>query len=552
MRIGVLLVLLIILVGFLGAWAYLAQAVPAWSDEISHLSAAVGILKTGQPFHVAFDRNAQILSENLYVRGIEVTRLAALAFQLFGVSVPVARLVPLVFILLTWLLFIGYQALRGISPLSAAGAASALLFFGQSMVLEQALYVRVYAPMGLLLLLAMIALWEGFQAFKRNRPLRAIAWWGVMAVCVGVTTPRWHLIPLPVMLLGAYLLRERNRVALAGLPLAIPDRFRRLPLGRKCLLGGLAIYGVLSVGAVTTWWLDALASKLFGVQRAFSIYWDNLIGLTRFLLGVNVLLWIWVRGVLPRLKERMEFEAWLLSVGLISGLAIGLLMNHNYIFYSRFFYCSVILTVLGASHLIRVLSTRQTAAAVAAYLFLNAFVSWGTFRWDRSNIREAVAWLRQNTDSGDILLTFNSDLSLHGWGDLCDRAYPILREQYELPRSGQPVILELKPRVSTGITSYLYRDPARASRWYIPKEELKRLLNAHPQAGVYFLFTDHYQFRDRLFQRTTGKSRTRRKDLFGLLKEGDSGRELIPGLRSCGLRELDRKRLLAALENLDE
>lgn len=74
------------------------------------------------------------------------------------------------------------------------------------------------------------------------------------------------------------------------------------------------------------------------------------------------------------------------------------------------------------------------------------------------------------------------------------------------------------------------------------------LLEAHPSSEVYFLYTDHHGFRDRVYKLTTGRVRTVREDMFGLLKDWDVGEQVITGLRRCGLKRLDRGKLLRAFE----
>ena len=65
---------------------------------------------------------------------------------------------------------------------------------------------------------------------------------------------------------------------------------------------------------------------------------------------------------------------------------------------------------------------------------------------------------------------------------------------------------------------------------------------------MYFLYKDDHGFRDKLFLWTTGRSRSVRRDMYGLLKDWDVGDTVIPGLRSAGLRRLDRTKLLQVLE----
>src|SRR5207247_6270374 len=86
------------LLAFALLWARLAS-LPAWSDETTHMAAAYGLLKTGEPFLVDFDRCAVPLPLR-YLRGFEITWLTAQSYRVFGTSLAAARSVPVVFIVL--------------------------------------------------------------------------------------------------------------------------------------------------------------------------------------------------------------------------------------------------------------------------------------------------------------------------------------------------------------------------------------------------------------------------------------------------------------------
>ncbi|MBI4240951.1 MAG: hypothetical protein HY613_04470, partial [Candidatus Rokubacteria bacterium] len=98
---------LAVVAAFVGVWFALAERLVAWSDEITHLSAAQGLLLTGRPYLVAFDRCAA-LTPVQYFRGLEITWLAAQSYRLFGESLRAARSTPLLFTVLAWLAYAIY------------------------------------------------------------------------------------------------------------------------------------------------------------------------------------------------------------------------------------------------------------------------------------------------------------------------------------------------------------------------------------------------------------------------------------------------------------
>ena len=51
-----IVVLLMIPALFLAVWRFLAVNLPAWSDEITHLATAKGLLVSGQPLEWMFDK----------------------------------------------------------------------------------------------------------------------------------------------------------------------------------------------------------------------------------------------------------------------------------------------------------------------------------------------------------------------------------------------------------------------------------------------------------------------------------------------------------------
>ncbi|MBI4280434.1 MAG: hypothetical protein HY660_18430 [Armatimonadetes bacterium] len=529
-------VILVVLAGFLGTWAFLAGHLTAWSDEIGHMAVAKGILLTGRPRLAVFDRCAELTPIENW-RGYEVSWLTARAYQTFGESLTAARLVPLVFTLATWGVYVIYAVWREKAPARQVAFAT-VLFFGQSLVLEKALYVRVYAPALTLLLVSLIALWEGLRAWRGGRTGPAVLWFAAAAAAILYPTLRgWHPLILATFVLAVACLWLHGHGRVAAIAQAARRTLDVMPVALRYLALAVAVYAVLSTGAVTARLMDLVANRLVGVQRVHAIYWDNLLGLVRFGVVLNVLLLVWLwkppRSDAP---PRLDFHSWLLATGVLSGLLTGLFMNHNFVFYGRFFYLAAGLVVLGASRRLAAVPAARAVPLVVVFLAINVAASAANFYYDRSNIREAIAWLQRNTGPRDVVFAFNAELYVHGGSDLCARSIPIIRRV-----EGPPVVMR----------GYQWmRRPANV-RPYLTRDEMKEVLRSHSAANLYFLYTDHYQVRDRLFKWMTGRNRTIRLDMFGTLKDGDVGEEILPGLRGAGLKRLDRARLLKELEERD-
>ena len=546
---------------FTGVWFVLAGNLTTWSDEITQIATAKGILQTGNPFTgkpfiVFFDHCAQLLSSQ-YHRAVEVSRLTALSYEIFGDSITAARLVPFAFTIATWLLFIGYTRWRGYSS-GPQILVVTILFFGQSMILEKSLFVRMYAPMLFFLVLSLIAVWEAVIYWRARKLPLAIAALGLAVVSMGITAG-WHLLQFAIFALAvAFLGMMIRRIPPKYLLQRGWNQLASLPGTWRYL--GIAFLVLAAAGTMTVapQVINVLGAELVGLPKVFSTPWDNLFGLLRFLLVTNVLLVLWWRRSQSPDSDR-DFNSWILDVGVISGLLVALLMNHSLVFYTRFFYLSAALVTLGVSGMIVGLPSKQhVAAALGIYVVVNAFLSVITFQFDRDNSKSAINWLESNSSEQDIVLTFGGGLELNSGSPVCGRTESIYNFQREDGSSDSSLGVG-------GIITHARR-AAESSYPFITGDQLIGMLDSNPDADVYFMYTDGDHFRDTLFSWTTGRSRTQRNDLYGivmgrpssvagpdlfkLLKDGDVGQDVMSGLRGgAGLKRIDRGRLLAALED---
>jgi len=540
---------LAIAIGFIASWYWLAGSLTAWSDEIAHLAVAKGIQLTGEPFTVLFDQCARLTADQMY-RGLEISRMTAWSYDLWGESLVAARSVPLVFTMGTWLLYVVYTRWRGYSSGKQIFIMT-VLFFGQSMVLEKALYVRIYAPLLFFLLLSLIAVWESFNSWNNRKFLWAGGWLAVALLSLAFTR-NWHLIQFAIAGLSVILLwLTANYIPVTDLLRKWWNWLASLPAGRK--YSALAILVLFFAGSITLMprLVDLFGSEVVGFQVGFSfgrgyispvflIPWDNIAGLIRFFLVINVLIIYWWKVGRPGQDER-DFNSWLLSTGILSGILVAVFMGHNFVFWSRFFYPSVGLVILGASaRLATVPSTYALASVIGIYLVINAAVSASTFHLDRSNIQEGISWLQTNTGEQDAVLTFNAQLYLHGGKDLCSRAFSIngRQEAVENPDDLENVKIDRK---AFGYLISGGSDP------FIKGDALSQFLSDNPDSDVYFLYTDHHRFRGDLYRWTTTKNRKNDNNLFELLKSDDVGDDVISGLRGSGLKRIDRAKLTEAL-----
>ncbi len=500
-----------IIVLFLVIWFFSAKSFTGWGDEITHLSTAKGLVETGEYRTWAFDKG--YASPNLYTRGLVITCLASLAYKMAGLSFLAFRLVPLVFVLLTFLIFALYIRLRHQAS-NKALAYAAIFFFGQAFIFEQSVYVRVYAPLGWFMVMSLILYWESAVAFGKRNFMSGV-WFllGSLFLLILPAADHWQVSHVAIYFLGFLL----TWPVFLNLFLKIDEKFSiRVKI---FLIGSIILFAPFVV-----FFLDVsmahliMNTKKLVLGRNYVTYWDNLAGLTRYILALNVCCW-GVGWVMQDLKKnnRLDFYSWLFFTGVVSGILIGLFNPHNHIFFSRFFYVSVVMTVLGFSQMIlqSQVSLKTRRCLIAVFIFVNIGLFAVNAYWERSNIRVPIAWLNKNLNHNDLLLVYASQLQLHGGESLCRRAYIINPTQN--------------------------------------KQDIQALLGVVSQSQtqeIYYLYTDHYQFRDRLYLWTVGENRSPPSDLFRYLKDVVPSKKVLPDLRTCNLIKFDKSDLVMFLEKL--
>lgn len=503
------LLLTFVLIAFLGVWAPLAMHIPAWSDESSHMSVGKGLLMTGEPRVFDFDQGK--LTEYRYTRALAISYLTKWFYQIGGESILVARLMPLLFTLLTFVVYVWYRRARhkiSLEHILIAG----VLFFLQSMVLEKSLYVRYYAPLAFLFMISLIMLWEGMQSYAQRKFLRAMGMWVFGAgLLILPTLDTWHIQHIPMFFLAFVLLffghNDARRIASLSSIARHPWRVVSFLLGM-----------IIVAPFLTILFNFLLVNVRFGLRRmdvSFSTYWDNAAGLVRYLLAVNVS----VLGLRALLRGKWGFDVWLFLTGLLSGFAFGLFNPHGFNFYSRFFYVPVVLIVLGFSGIIAssISRPRLRYTLLGLYVVLNVLLSFTTFYYDRSTIKKAVTWLNANQEQTDVLLTFYSELGLNGGDLLMYKAHPII----EVNQDSAPI------------------------------DALINLLEEHKQGTVFLLYSHHYQLRDTLYRWTTGTDRDPPNNLFRyLISAHAGGEEVLPAMRGSGLKRYRADELRTVLVDL--
>jgi len=502
-----LLVLCAVLLTFLGIWYVLAANLTAWSDEITHLTVGKGLLLTGRPYGWNFDQGSLTGGQN--TRGLLISHSVKFVYRMLGETMLDVRLIPLGFTLLTFLLFVGYISKRHKSSIEHICLVG-ILFFGQSLILEKSLYVRFYAPLAFFVIAGLICYWEGLQSFKKKQYLHTTLLWSVSAGAMALPSlDDWQIQHIPIFLLALML----SSGSFVNHAIAFLKQHAKKVLFSCILFFLMAPFLVLLIDILLI--NLTVGSHTLGIS--FVTYWDNIMGLIRYTWALNIVL-MGTFFLIPKGKEaiKWDFFSWLYSVGLISGIAFGLLNPHNFIFYSRFFYLPVVLTVLGFSGLFLKMFDRSIIQKriIITYLCLNFILSYTTFYYDRSNIVRPIQWLNTHLDTS-VLLTFSSELELHRGKTLIHKAHPII--------AGQDV------------------------------QEIRRIIDvvaANPSKDVYFLYTDHYQLREALYRFTTGKVRTIPGDFFRHLKDVIPGEKVIGETRGCGLLVYQKENLILALTQL--
>ncbi len=500
-----------IIVLFLLVWFFSARSFTGWGDEITHFSTAKGLVETGEYRTWAFDKG--YANPYLYTRGLVITYLASIVYKISGLSLLAFRVIPLVFVMLTFLTFALYIRFRHRATAKALVYA-AIFFFGQAFIFEQSVYVRVYAPLGWFMVMTLILFWESAVAFgKRN--LVSGVWFlvGSLFLLILPAADHWQVSHIAIYFLGFLL----TWPVFLNIFLKFDDRFsirvKIFWIGSIILLAPFLVFFLdLSMAHLI------MNTKKLVLGRNYVTYWDNLVGLVRYVLALNVcfLGLHWAMQIL-RKNKRLDFYSWLFYTGIISGILIGLFNPHNHIFYSRFFYVSVVLAGLGFSQMLLRLQLSKIAMrwVLGIFILLNTSLFGVNVYYERSNIRIAISWLEENLKQDDVLLVFASQLELHGGKSLLPRTYSVA------PSQDPTEITKLLERLETSLAN-----------------------------EIYFLYTDEYQFRDYLYLLTVGEDRSAPNDLFRQLQEVVFSKPVISGLRSCNLVRYKKADLVAALQKL--
>lgn len=496
---------------FLLLWFVCARSFTGWGDEMAHMATAKGLVETGDYRTWALDEGRA--TPATYTRGLVITNLASLIYKMAGLSLLAFRLIPLISVLLTFLTFAVYIRARHKASWEAL-AFAAIFFFSQTYIFEQSVYLRLYAPLGWLMVLSLILYWEAVVAFQKRR---AVAGCGLLSLSIIVlalpTIDHWQVQHIAIYALGVVLTLPPVAGVIAGIDQKTSAR-------TKVILGILVLvcspFFVLLLDQIMGHLVVDAKGRVMG--RHFVTYWDNVAGLVRYVLALNVCVlgFSWLRRDL--IKARLfDFNSWLFFSGIVSGILIGLLNPHNHIFFSRFFYVSIVMAVLGFSQILLQPGFPRKAVRkiVAVYLLFNAGLFAVNAYYERSNIREPISWLKSNLGADDLLLVYGSELELHGGEELLTRAYAVIPNQ----------------------------DPAGIKQFIARIEK-------SGAGNIYFLYADHYEFRDRLYLWTTGLDRTPPTDLFRYLKEAVPSRAVMPGLRTCDLVIFKKADLVASLQKL--
>ncbi len=492
---------------FLIVWSYAAATMSPWSDEQTHLAVAKSLLHNGQYVTWDFDRGQE--TQRPYIRGRFISQAAAFLSAQGHDFVFGPRLLALFATLLTYGIALWYLFFRLKLPFVFAGIFT-ILFFVQSMILEKSLYVRCYAPLATTVLLTMIGIWEAnsfYQAGQRRKA--ALCAGGALLFLLLPTLDNWQIQQLGLFVFAAVILWAPAARLL--------KRSLAWSVRRWWVVLGLIIL-FLPIGVIM---LDLIMSHLKTANRvmgpSFVTYWDNGMGLLKFGLAANLCFWgigLFIRQ--PHHQVKWTFSQWLLCVGLISGILIGLLDPHNFTFFSRYFYISVVLGVIGFAGLLAEKADMKFAkTCIMVYLLCNLCVGVVNLYYDRSNIKESISWVKQHLKQDDLLLGFDCLLELN---------------------NGQALI----PRIQMISNSQdLNEVRALADKVKAAKGE------------VYFLFTDFYQFRDFLYRATTASDYHAPVSIFWFLKDAPGHEVVTSGQRGHGLLRFNKEMLVDALIKLE-
>jgi len=495
---------IVILIAFGLIWYRVSSLTPPWSDEPRHFLTAKSLAVLGQP--VLWDFSKGYPLEIRYTRGMVINYPLAFLYKHGFVHLAWARTIPLFFVLLTigfWIVYFRYKI-----ALNATGVALAAIFLlGQPMVLEQATFVRIYAPLGLAFSIVLACLWELRFSWIMKQRMSSI---GFAALCLlGVWIPivdSWHVAHL-LLLLPAL-------VMLNSYVWKFCVRSIRKPVMLLLVFALLLRLGPVVIVALAKW-IPRLAWGVgihIDAGASYDTYWDNIFGLIRFFLAVNVML-IGLRWIHNDPDKRCV-SRWLYFGGLASGVLLGLFAPPHYIFYSRYFYLSVIATTAGFAGMCvqENLKPRTQIFLIAGYLIASIAINYVNFNFDRSNSRMAMDWLKRNMESRDVLLSYSNFHDLYGVEEL------------------------------TGPNTYMLKD-----------ENVDRVIKfvSAPGVGhVYFLMENNYKFKNLLSEGITGlRHWSAMNRLVEYLHSDVYGRPVLNGLWGCDLEMFEPHQVVIALKN---
>lgn len=548
------LYLLPLVLVFSGAWFLLASQLTTWSDEISHLALAKQLLGICSPWKLDFAQCASNTPNLVYsLRAIEFTQMVSLAFQFFGVTALAGRSVPFVFTLAAWLFFVVYLRLRQKAD-GGILVVTSLLYFGQSMVLEQALNVRFYAPLMFCLLVSLVALWETRQCWREDHRWRAGLWLAIGITALGVSM-LWSLLQYAILALAIILMGLRENGIVQVFCKKIETRFETLPRNWQYTLGVFGILLIVLVGMFGPFAVDLVGALVLRAQRVHVTFLDNVFGLLRLAFALNVILYLWKTIWKNFIQWGNDFYQWLLTTGVVSALVLGYLMNHNFVYYGRYFYLSVVVAALAAAPtLLRLSSRSKLWGALAIYLTANFLLSTFVFGLERSNIRQAFEWIRENTTRTDLIFLGDVNLYFDGGGDLQDRVI-LVRVPVHDPAANQ----------GTGL-DYLRRSNVNP---FLTAEEVTTILKNYPQGRIYYLTVISHDYRERIYRTLTGREWSElsitalikrvlgwadetndlsKMPMYWLLTRPEVSYSVLPDLVIARIFELDRQKLIESLK----
>jgi len=499
---------LILLAVFGLVWFEISASTPPWFDEFRHLSAAKSMIAWGKP--IVVDTSSDVKRVIRYARGKVITYPVMFLYKHGLTQLAWMRLIPLVFVLLTLLFWVAYLSYR--HRWNEEGTVLLLLFFlGQPMVLEQSTYLRMYAPLGLVFSIVSVCLWELKEAWKTKQfNLLCLL---LTVLFLGMWVPKldsWHNQQVPQLLLALFMLNQYGWKASVF--------WVRKPL-YSLLFFMVLLWLAPMVVDVLNQWVPRMSME-WGIWMgyAFETYWDNVGGLIRFMLAVNFML-IGLRWIFTR-PGPYDIFRWLYLSGLFSGIGLALFVPPKYIFFSRYFYLPIIAVTIGFTGMFvqqKDLRPWVKKFLITGYLLTGIFITFINFYFDRSNISVALSWLKENMRQGDVLLYYN----------------PSYEADINIGRSvGHGTFV---------ITSYKDID------------KIIDFIQSSHARRVFFLMNNHYKFRDKLFEATTGVHRegvgNRISNFLNFDVAGDS---VLPGLRSCDLKEFQAESAVLELKRLEE